>query len=275
MDSKDSWSEMTEPRLRHLADQVRAKLTRLASFDAEEHINSYCELIETEIIVAVESSVHHLNQLGDKLLDQVKLYRESLLEACNSRAAKRFKRSAADDLDSADDQLAELSAQVERFQRRWLLPSTEAFELAEQGARDLRGNIDQLEDKMVSRLFKGQFLKFKGNQAFFQSDEQIGKLVTENSMRGNVFQGENEKCAGQVFEQRLQRLFNFCLDELHRKIADLQGPVYAVLFLENGYLVTGSEDHVVKIWNPFNGELVQELAGHSDWVLSLACLLNG
>ena len=71
--------------LKSLVHEVKAKLDTLKSFDSEDHINAYCDSLEDEIFIAVESSILHLNYLGQELVDVVKLYRKSLLEAARSQ----------------------------------------------------------------------------------------------------------------------------------------------------------------------------------------------
>ena len=45
--------------------------------------------------------------------------------------------------------------------------------------------------------------------------------------------------------------------------------------LDNGYLASGSGDKTIKIWNPYNGTLIQTLTGHNASIWSLQNIKNG
>lgn len=45
--------------------------------------------------------------------------------------------------------------------------------------------------------------------------------------------------------------------------------------LQNGYLVSGSWDNIIKIWNINDGTLTATLNQHTDHVRSLVVLYNG
>ena len=47
------------------------------------------------------------------------------------------------------------------------------------------------------------------------------------------------------------------------------------MVLENGDLVSGSEDSTIKIWNVDNGTVKRTLTGHIEWVKKLVMLENG
>jgi WD40 repeat protein len=47
------------------------------------------------------------------------------------------------------------------------------------------------------------------------------------------------------------------------------------MVLLNGNLASGSFDNTVKIWNPNAGSLIYTLAGHTDYIYSLAVLPKG
>jgi WD40 repeat protein len=51
--------------------------------------------------------------------------------------------------------------------------------------------------------------------------------------------------------------------------------VSALTILQNGDLVSGSDDSTIKIWNPNDGTLKRTLNGHTGWVRSLTTLPNG
>ena len=48
-----------------------------------------------------------------------------------------------------------------------------------------------------------------------------------------------------------------------------------ILFLENGNLVTASQDGTIKVWNSLTGKLIIDLKAPSNWVSSLVQLSNG
>ena len=40
----------------------------------------------------------------------------------------------------------------------------------------------------------------------------------------------------------------------------------------NGFLISGQNDYSIKIWNPNNGSLIQDLKGHTDKLTSIILL---
>ena len=50
----------------------------------------------------------------------------------------------------------------------------------------------------------------------------------------------------------------------------LNGGVFAVCFTPGGYVVTGSGDATVEVWDVMTGESVQKMLGHKEWVTSVA-----
>jgi len=47
------------------------------------------------------------------------------------------------------------------------------------------------------------------------------------------------------------------------------------LYLQNGYLASGSGDKTIKIWNTHTGSEIRTLTGHTSEIFSLAVLPNG
>lgn len=62
-----------------------------------------------------------------------------------------------------------------------------------------------------------------------------------------------------------------CLDTLTGHTSN----IYALTVLPNGFLVSGSFDLSIKIWNPITKICVATLNGHANWVLDLAVLPDG
>ena len=51
--------------------------------------------------------------------------------------------------------------------------------------------------------------------------------------------------------------------------------VFCLIQLRNGYLVSGSSDKTIKIWNIETRACIQTLTDHTDWVYDLLELKNG
>lgn len=46
--------------------------------------------------------------------------------------------------------------------------------------------------------------------------------------------------------------------------------IYCLIYIENSkWIISGSKDRTIKIWNTINGELISELLGHSEAIISL------
>src|SRR5207249_3367251 len=57
---------------------------------------------------------------------------------------------------------------------------------------------------------------------------------------------------------------------------DMGGPVYHVAWSPDGVLLaSGSDDSLVRLWNPQTGRLLHTLSGHSDWVTQVAWSPDG
>ncbi|NJO19542.1 MAG: hypothetical protein HC838_05040, partial [Spirulinaceae cyanobacterium RM2_2_10] len=53
------------------------------------------------------------------------------------------------------------------------------------------------------------------------------------------------------------------------------GPIASLAIAPDGrFLVSGSHDKTVKVWNLYTGQLLYTLAGHSDWVSAVAIAPN-
>ncbi|MEQ8767616.1 MAG: WD40 repeat domain-containing serine/threonine protein kinase [Planctomycetota bacterium] len=76
---------------------------------------------------------------------------------------------------------------------------------------------------------------------------------------------------------RIARLFD--LEHPRRGPLELIGhsaPVYSVELLDGGKrLLTGSDDHTVRIWDPVDGSWITELRGHEDYIWRVAASPDG
>ena len=54
-----------ERELKLLLERVNGRIRNLRSFDGQEEINAYCDMLQIEVIEAVESACMHINKKGD------------------------------------------------------------------------------------------------------------------------------------------------------------------------------------------------------------------
>ena len=66
------------------------------------------------------------------------------------------------------------------------------------------------------------------------------------------------------------RIWNLATLECERLLGDPGGPIEAVDWGANGFVVTGAADRKLRLWNPETGELVRSFGGHEGALLDVA-----
>ncbi len=78
-------------------------------------------------------------------------------------------------------------------------------------------------------------------------------------------------------EARIKLYIKIWDTEKKECIATLYGhdnSIWSLVVLQNGYIVSGSQDKTMKIWNVEKKEAITTLSGHNHWIQSLTVLQN-
>ena len=178
--------------LRILINEVQEKIDTLQSKSKDEpgQINEYCDSLELEVKISIESAIKHLGRVQDGMLNEISKYRNRLLESTrpstnSALATDATSRSQA--MMNVKKELELLVAKFDGFSQNWRdyfsVMSKQAGEdeigSAQAQAKELSLKADMVRSKLSIQLFQGQYLKFKENEAFFSSKSLIGSLAFE------------------------------------------------------------------------------------------------
>lgn len=158
-----------------MIDGLRDRIYSLKGFDSAKEINAYCDDLEAEVLLAVESVMKHVKELQDGLLKKISKYRNELLE-------KSATFHQEDAIVSRQNELASLSLKMDqlKFQCRDYL--TRKLDVTAH-LEEARLKIDEYNEKtrdirqgLRSHTFGHRFMKFKQNEFFFFSKDHLGTL---------------------------------------------------------------------------------------------------
>ena len=57
----------------------------LRLFDSHSEINTYCDELESQVMLSIESAIEHLHQVQEKLLGKIADYKNKLLQYSESK----------------------------------------------------------------------------------------------------------------------------------------------------------------------------------------------
>ena len=100
-------------RLKSSISDLQQRVELLKSVDADAEINTYCDILESEVTLSLASAIKHLRTLSDDMLSEISSYRSGLLADLKSPTTLKG------DLKQARDKLANLPREFESLKKKW------------------------------------------------------------------------------------------------------------------------------------------------------------
>ena len=162
-------------RLKSSISDLQQRVELLKSFDADAEINTYCDILESEVTLSLESAIKHLTVLKDGLLKQIKDYRRQSLSSSNAKTScgKLLK------------ELDVLSEKLVVFEQPWsdyfnqvaINLNDEKIDTAQQTVNDFKSQASSIDASLRNTAFQNNFMTYKQNESFFKSTGYLGELV--------------------------------------------------------------------------------------------------
>ena len=162
--------------LKFLIEDLQERVHKLKSFDRTDIINAYCDDLECQVILTIESVVKSLDSIQEVWIKEINRYRTALLKPTeiDLEARQLLPKFKEFDLTKNDGHLKEIAAKVEEFKAK--LTATDRTISGQSEADDLKRRIKRIEKELRLQAFKGQFLRFDDNPMFELDKDLIGKL---------------------------------------------------------------------------------------------------
>ena len=77
-----------EKALKTQFEIINRELDDLKSFNGQDIINNHCDMLEIDVIVAVESAHKRINEIGDEWINNINEYRTKSLNSWSLEASK-------------------------------------------------------------------------------------------------------------------------------------------------------------------------------------------
>ena len=164
-----------EGHIKSMVADIEEKLHQLSVFNGKNEIDCYCDSLEAQIILAVESSINDLNNLQEELLEKVRSYRfrrqKSLAEQ-NSQVQK----ATAEKIQQLQIEISQFQARVQAELSQSLTTGQNSMETVRSKSDDLMLKLNVLEKQMRRDAFDYKFLRFIQYQTFALNKNLIVKF---------------------------------------------------------------------------------------------------
>ena len=178
-----------EKRLKSELVSIKDKLDSLKTFDRAEHVNSYCDQLEFQVLDAFESAYKHLQETEQELQKEIQVYRDKCLGVCVSRSfAQPVVNGESLSVSNHDgqSQLNALSEQIVELLNKWedyfSRPSTVAKDIEVCSAFSeltrFSQRIRSIKTTMKNEPFQGQLMVFEPNVALFEDKDYLKKALS-------------------------------------------------------------------------------------------------
>ena len=165
--------------IRFKIDDLRERAYILKTTDKQSDINFYCDQLQSDVLIAIDSGIAHLKEIEVLLLDKINIYRAELLSELTAKEMKQASPSPAfaAELEEINQRLAETSKMVNELGERCSSWQEEHLDRPIQNnILECQKRLDLLEKDMKELTFNGKFMKFSRNNLFFFDTNNIGKL---------------------------------------------------------------------------------------------------
>ena len=168
--------------LKHLSQDLQEELYNLRTYDSINEIGSYCDDLQSEVVLSVSSAIEHLKQIETEFLKKIDEYRCNLVNQAYRRRGKEDTHLSA--------QLASLSSEIESFNEKCAsymgncnqpIQCGEFYADAQEQTRDYLEKLKDIKLQMRRDAFQSQYLKFKKDPWFFIKNDLIGTFECHES----------------------------------------------------------------------------------------------
>ena len=197
-------------------DELREKIHELRSFNGREEINSYCDDLVSQVILAAESAHKHVENNQNLLISEIDAYRVRLLESVFPRASpsacdtlSKIDKWAEDDVVSTNE-FESLLNEIVNYEKK-LMETDNTFHvrnLLEADASDYKMRLKRAAEEMRNRTFNNNFMKFKSNRILSLNQDLIGHFTFVKQDRFNS-RGNFKKHFGPYLKSFLNRIVFF------------------------------------------------------------------
>lgn len=169
-------------RIQRVIDDLKERIHRLRNFDAAQEINSYCDDLESEVVLTTESAIKHLNELEKEMLKEINDYRHGLLLATQLNLNDISEVvGVTEELSEISNKIDQLSSQITaQLNQPCLSEASDPLALEAQG-NELAGQVREAQKKVRSRKFKESFLSFQPNRTFLIERHHLGQLAKHSN----------------------------------------------------------------------------------------------
>ena len=162
-------------------EEINDKISKLRNFDRVFEINSYCDDLESEVIVTIDGVIKQLKGIQRELIKEINTYRYELLDANKASQARLWPVISEIDVALAKQEANNLGKEFVALFESWSASlcqtmSDEDMNSLQADLNAYQSQVKALQKRMRKQAFNSRFLKFKQNQNFSISKDQIGKL---------------------------------------------------------------------------------------------------
>ena len=149
-------------------DDLRERVYNLKLFDGTNEINTYCEDLQSQVIMTAESLIKKVNEFEKEMLKQIESYRSRLIS---------HEAEGSNDHDSLKLELTQFSEEVEAFKVKcsafYSQQSIESqkFQAILNEADVLKRRAKTARRQLRRQAFQGEFLKFNEDIFGFTKNE--------------------------------------------------------------------------------------------------------
>ena len=161
----------TRDYIKSLIGDLEERLYNLRIYDGKYEIDAYCDDLQSQVILTIESAIKDLNELQEKLLADINSYRydqtKRLSEVNPKKNAEINQELLALDRDVKDfSQAAGINH----------LDTSLSRKEAEREADDLNLKIYNLEKRIREQVFGRKFMRLSKNPLFGMDKNLVGKF---------------------------------------------------------------------------------------------------
>ena len=194
--------EVTSDQLLHIQsviDDLRERIHGIKNLESVQEINSYCDDLESEVMLTTESAIKHLNELEKEMLNEINDYRHGLL------LATQLHPNDKSGLGNVTDELSEISNQIDQLSLQISVHLDQSCQREEAGSLTVQGNeltarVKEAQRKARRSRFKGDFWSFQPNWTFLIERHHLGR-----------FKHSNEDVLSMPSQSKLTLAFDFAL----------------------------------------------------------------
>ena len=147
--------------LKSAIDDLKEKVYDMKFFDKKEEINVYCDELQCQVLVSIESMIATVNQLKDELLVEIESYRSKLVE---SDSMSVIMDASNTEYNQVKRELARLSQEVDDFgskaSEQFTRQLVDEAKACESQIDKFKTDFREIRRRLRADTFNREFLKF-------------------------------------------------------------------------------------------------------------------